>query len=74
MPKLSKQELRAIYRALALITVMGFSVVICIGLSVFIGWLLDRWLGTTPWLILVFSILGCIAAIKVMYDMAKRVH
>jgi len=73
MPKLSKKELREIYRALALITTMGISVVASVGLGIFIGWLLDRWLGTTPWLILVFTLLGIAAAIKSMYSMAKRV-
>ena len=74
MPKLSKSELKAIYRALGLITYMGVSVVACIGLGIFIGWALDRWLGTTPWMQLVFSLLGCIAAIKAIYNMAKRVE
>jgi len=73
MPKLTKKELREIYRALALITQMGVSVVVSVGLGIFVGWLLDRWLGTTPWLLLVFTILGIIAAIKSMYSMAKRV-
>ena len=29
-----------------------------------IGWLLDRWLGTTPWLLLVFLTLGIIVAFR----------
>jgi len=73
MPKLTKKELKEIYRALALITTMGISVVLCVGFGIFIGWLLDRWLGTTPWLILVFTLIGIMAAIKSMYSMAKRV-
>jgi len=73
MPKLTKKELREIFRALALITTMGISVVISVGLGILIGWLLDRWLGTTPWFLLVFTVLGIIAAIKSMYSMAKRV-
>jgi len=73
MPKLTKKEVKEIYRALALITTMGISVVICVGLGILIGWLLDRWLDTTPWLILVFTLLGIMAAVKSMYNMAKRV-
>ena len=72
LPKLSKKERKSILRAFALITVMGVSVVICLGMGIFIGWLLDRWLGTGPWLLMVFSVLGIFAAIKAMYDMAKR--
>ncbi len=29
-----------------------------------IGWLLDRWIGTTPWLLLVFLALGIIVAFR----------
>lgn len=72
MPKLTKKEIRAIQRALGLITYMGVSVVACIGLGLFIGWALDRWLDTTPWMMLTFTILGIIAAIKSIYDMAKK--
>jgi len=32
-----------------------------------IGWLLDRWLGTKPWLILVFFILGFAAGLLNVY-------
>lgn len=28
-----------------------------------IGWVLDRWLGTTPWIFLVFFLLGCVAGV-----------
>lgn len=28
-----------------------------------IGWALDRWLGTTPWLFLGFFLLGCVAGV-----------
>ena len=72
LPKLTKKERKSIFRAFALITYMGVSVVICVGLGIFLGWLLDRWFGTTPWLLMVFSVLGIFAAIKAMYDMAKR--
>ena len=73
MPKLTKEELKAIYRALSLITTMGVSIATCVGLGVFWGWLLDRWLGTSPWLILVFSLLGVAAAFKTMFELFKKI-
>jgi F0F1-type ATP synthase assembly protein I len=33
---------------------------------------LDSLLGTAPWLLLVFSLLGAAAAFKSLIDMAKR--
>jgi ATP synthase protein I len=29
----------------------------------FVGWLLDRWLGTSPWGLLVFLLLGFVAGV-----------
>jgi len=72
MPKLTKAEMRSIFRAMSLITSLGFSMVGCVGLGIFLGWVLDRWLGTSPWLILVFTFLGAVAAFKTMYEMCKR--
>ena len=72
MPKLTKKELKSIFRAMSLITALGVSMVACMGLGIFLGWLLDRWLGTSPWLILVFTLLGAGAAFKTMYQMCKH--
>ena len=72
MPRLTNKELRAIGRAIALVTTMGVTIVASVGLGIFLGWLLDRWLGTGPWLLMVFSILGVLAAFKAMYDMLMR--
>ena len=72
MPKLTKKELRAIGRAMSLITTLGLTMVACIGLSLYVGWLLDRWLGTSPWLILIFAFLGAAGAFKSMYVLCKN--
>ena len=37
-----------------------------------IGWFLDRWLGTKPWLLLVFLLLGAIAGMLNAYRAAMR--
>jgi ATP synthase protein I len=40
----------------------------------FIGSLLDRWLGTEPWLVVVFIILGFVASGKEIYNILRRVN
>ncbi|NLM60667.1 MAG: AtpZ/AtpI family protein [Clostridiales bacterium] len=40
-------------------------------LGVFLGKFLDSLLNTSPWLLLVFSLLGAGAAIKSLYDSSK---
>lgn len=37
---------------------IGVELVAALLVGVGIGWLLDQWLGTTPWLMLVFFLLG----------------
>ncbi|MFC7472915.1 AtpZ/AtpI family protein [Dankookia sp. GCM10030260] len=41
----------------------GVEVVSALGVGVFLGIVLDRWLGTWPWLFLLFFVLGSAAGI-----------
>ena len=52
------------------LTNLGLTIVATILLSIFLGNFLDNLLGTSPWLVLVFSLLGVVAAIKLLFDMA----
>lgn len=59
-------------RGFSQISQVGFSIFACILIGVFIGRFLDNSLGTSPWLLLVFSFLGVGAAFKYLYDLSKR--
>ena len=69
---ISKDERKQMMRALGLLTQMGLTFAICVLLGVLIGRFLDDFLGTSPWLLLVFAFLGVGAAFKTMYDIAQR--
>ena len=43
---------------------LGFSVPMAIVIGGGSGWLLDRWLGTEPWLFLVFLAFGIVAGLQ----------
>jgi ATP synthase protein I len=45
----------------------GVEVVSALGVGIGIGFLLDRWLGTWPWLFLVFFVLGSLAGVGNVY-------
>lgn len=45
-----------------------------IAVGVAIGFFLDRWLGTTPWLLIVFFILGSAAGIRNVFKTAERLE
>ena len=38
------------------------------------GIVLDRWLGTTPWLLIVFFVLGCAAGFRNVYRTAQELE
>ena len=41
---------------------------------IFIGYFLDRWLDTTPWLMIVGSIIGMIAFFVQLYRLVQRLN
>ena len=59
-------------RSISLATQMAVIIGACIVVGVLLGQFLDSHLGTSPWLLLLFSFLGIGAAFKSMYDMSKR--
>jgi len=51
---------------------LGLEMGIAVAIGAGIGYLLDDWLGTKPWLILVFLLFGVAAGFKGMIDAARR--
>jgi ATP synthase protein I len=63
---------RTLIKGLAFVTQIAFLIIACVFVGVFLGSMLDRWLGTSPWLLLLFSFLGVAAAFKALYDLLKK--
>jgi len=59
-------------RALAVLAQIGVTIIACIAVGIFLGRFLDNLLGTTPWLLIVFTFLGIAAAFKSIFDFAKK--
>ena len=57
--------------ALGLAFRVGVELVSAVAIGLGIGWLLDQWLDTRPWLMLVFIFLGGAAGILNVYRMAS---
>jgi len=57
--------------ALGLAFRVGVELVSAVGVGALIGWLLDEWLETRPWLMLVFIFMGGAAGILNVYRMAR---
>jgi ATP synthase protein I len=60
---LLKQFLRA--------STVGLNLVLATFVGLAIGYYLDKWLGTSPWLTIIFLIVGIIAGFRELWRVAK---
>lgn len=67
----NKRQAKDLLRALSFFSQIGITMAACVFVGVFIGRSLDHLLGTTPWLLLLFSLLGAAAALKILFDSGK---
>lgn len=58
------KEFRDLFRNIGLVSSMGISVVLAIGIGVWFGLFLDRWLDTKPWFFFIFLFIGIAAGFK----------
>ncbi len=58
--------------AFTYITQVGSTIAASILAGVLIGKLFDRLFGTSPWMLLIFSMLGVGASIKSLFDLSKE--
>jgi len=73
MPHENKPKQNEFVLALSHFLQIGISIIACLAVGIFLGWLLDKYLGTGPWLLLVFTFLGIGAAFKSIFDFAKKI-
>ncbi len=43
-----------------------------IAVGLFMGYFLDRWLGTAPWLLLIFTVLGIVSGLLSLFRALKK--
>jgi ATP synthase protein I len=65
-PKLGPERGRAL-RSLGALSAVGLSFVFAVIIGAALGYGLDWWLGTTPWLFLVCFFLGLAAGIRAVF-------
>ena len=53
---------------------MSTELVSAVAVGTIIGFILDNWFGTKPWLILIFFFVGVIAGILNVFRSAKKMH
>jgi ATP synthase protein I len=63
---------RDIFRNLAMVSSMGISVALAIGIGAWFGLTLDEWFGTKPYFFYIFLLFGIAAGFKNIYVIARR--
>ena len=58
--------------AFAFLLHFGITIIVCIAIALLAGYHLDLWLGTSPWFLLLFILLGILAAFKSIIDFTKK--
>ena len=69
-PKLKKS-----IRALGFISSIGIAMALSVVIGAFVGYYLDDWLKTGPWLFFLFLLFGIVAAFRnlyILYTKAKK--
>ena len=67
-----EEEQSDLIKAIAYFGRVAFTIAACILICVLLGNFLDNLLGTSPWLLLLFSLIGLGAAFKSIFDLAKK--
>ena len=67
-----RESTRETAQSIGALSTVGLSFVLAIVIGAWFGYLLDKWLGTGPWLFLLFFILGFAGGALNAYRMANR--
>ena len=67
-----RQDRKAFFRELGKYSALGLEMALSVVIGMGIGYYLDRWLGTGPWLTVVWMALGFAAGVRSLYRAAVR--
>ncbi|MBM4333056.1 MAG: AtpZ/AtpI family protein [Deltaproteobacteria bacterium] len=66
-----EDEQKKLYKKLARYSAIGLEMGFSVAIGVAIGYFLDRYLNTGPWLTLIFLILGIAAGFRSLFSLVK---
>jgi ATP synthase protein I len=59
-------------RRLAELSSIGLILPSSIAIGLFLGYFLDRWLGTAPWLLLILTVLGIVSGLLSLFRALRK--
>jgi F0F1-type ATP synthase assembly protein I len=66
------EDLKKTIKTLGFVSTVGIAMALSIALGASIGYYLDKWFGTGPWLSLIFLGFGIAAAFRNLYILYKK--
>ena len=66
------EERRQLMRSLTFLSSIGISMVAASFIGLFIGYYLDKWLGTSPWMTLVWLGIGIASGFRNIFILTRR--
>ncbi len=66
------EDRQQLYRSLGFLSSVGISMVAATFIGLAMGYYLDRWLDTSPWMTLIFLVFGIIAGFRNIFILTKR--
>jgi F0F1-type ATP synthase assembly protein I len=66
------EDLKKTIKTLGFVSTIGIAMALSIAIGALVGYYLDRWLGTGPWLSFIFLGLGIAAAFRNLFILYKK--
>jgi ATP synthase protein I len=74
MVKSLSDDKREVIKSLISYSSLGLEMGLCVAIGIAIGYFLDRYFMTSPYLTIIFMIFGVIAAMKTIYQLMKKLE
>jgi ATP synthase protein I len=68
------QDKREVVKSLLSYSSLGIEMGLCVAIGIGMGYYLDRYFKTSPYLTIIFMIFGIIAAMKTIYQLMKKLE
>ena len=67
-----RQDRRSLFRELGRYSALGLELAIAVVIGLAVGYYLDKWLGTDPWMTVIWMGIGFAAGVRSLYRAALR--
>jgi ATP synthase protein I len=68
------EDKREVVKSLLSYSSLGIEMGLCVAIGIGIGYYLDKYFMTSPYLTIIFMIFGIIASMKVIYTLMKKLE